>query len=136
MNDHHQQNPYARHSARRMSKDFRVAARDRAIQPGYFARFMILPLSNADRRELKARAQHLEPAVRLGREGASEGFYRALDEALSRHGLVKVKFAEHKEEKKVLAGEIATQSGSELVMRVGNVAVYFRPRAEVASGEE
>jgi RNA-binding protein len=97
---------------------------------------MILPLSSADRRELKARAQRLDPAVRLGREGASEGFYRALDEALTRHGLVKVKFAEHKEEKKLLAGEIAGRSGSELVARVGNVAVYFRPRPEPAVAPE
>jgi RNA-binding protein len=97
---------------------------------------MILPLSSAARRELKGRAQRLEPAVRLGREGASDGFYRALDDALARHELVKVKFAEHKEEKKTLAGEIAERSGSELVTRVGNVAVYFRPRPDEAAVPE
>ena len=41
-----------------------------------------------------------------------------------------MKFAAFKEDKKTLAPEIAARSGSELIARVGNVAVYFRPRAE------
>lgn len=90
-------------------------------------------LSSAQRRQLKARAQRLEPAVRLGREGASSSFYEALDDALDRHGLVKVKFSGHKEEKKTLAPEIAARSGSELLARVGNVAVYFRAPAQPAA---
>jgi RNA-binding protein len=92
-------------------------------------------LSNAELRELKARAQRLEPAVRLGREGASAAFYAALEEALTREQLVKVKFADFKEEKKTLAPEIAEHTGSRLVMRVGNVAVYYRPKpAEESEG--
>lgn len=90
----------------------------------------MLELSNAERRDLKAKAQRLEPAIHLGRDGASEAFQAALEEALARHGLVKVKFAAFKEDKKTLAPEIAARSGSELIARVGNVAVYFRPRAE------
>lgn len=87
---------------------------------------MTSSLSNAELRELKARAQKLDASVRIGRDGASEAFYRALEEALALHELVKVKFADFKEEKKTLAPEIAEKSGSRLVMRVGNVAVYFR----------
>ena len=87
-------------------------------------------LSSAERRDLKAKAQRLEASIHLGREGASEAFYAALDEALTRHGLVKVKFAAFKEEKKALAPAIAAQSRSELIARVGNVAVYFRARSE------
>src|SRR4051794_25653282 len=85
-----------------------------------------MPLSPAETRALKSRAQLLEPAVRLGREGATEAFYRALDQALTRHGLVKIKFAGFKEEKKSLAPEIAARAGAELIARVGNVAVYYR----------
>ena len=85
-----------------------------------------MPLTPSELRTLKARAQLLEPAVRLGKDGASEAFYHALDEALTRHGLVKIKFAGFKEEKKTLAPEIAAQAGAELILRVGNVAVYHR----------
>lgn len=94
---------------------------------------MPISLSNAQKRELKARAQRLEPAVRLGHGGVSEAFLKGLDEALTLHELVKVKFTDFKEEKKTLAPEIAEKTGSELVMRVGNVAVYFRPKPKTAA---
>lgn len=93
---------------------------------------MPTPLNNARKRELKARAQHLEPQIKLGHNGVSEGFLKAFNEALAQHELVKLKFTDHKEEKKTLAPQIAEQTGSELIMRVGNVAVYYRekPRPE------
>lgn len=93
------------------------------------------PLTNAEKRALKSRAQHLEPLVRLGHQGVSESFVRALDEALNVHGLVKVKFAAWKDEKKTLAPQIADRTGSELIARVGNVAVYFRRKREVTANE-
>ena len=85
-------------------------------------------LTNAKKSELKGRAQRLEPAVRLGHGGVSESFLKSLDEALSQKELVKVKFTDHKEEKKTLAPLIAEKTGSELITRVGNVAVYYRPK--------
>jgi RNA-binding protein len=94
---------------------------------------MPISLSNVQKRELKARAQRLEPAVRLGHGGVSEAFLKGLDEALTLHELVKVKFTDFKEEKKTLAPEIAEKTGSELVMRVGNVAVYFRPKPKASA---
>ena len=90
---------------------------------------MSTPLTNAEKRALKARAQKLDPVVRLGHEGMSDAFLKALDEALTTHGLVKIKFSDFKEEKKSLTPEIAAKTGSELIMRVGNVAVFFRPKA-------
>jgi RNA-binding protein len=95
-------------------------------------RIMAGALSNREKRELKARAQKLEPILRLGPAGVSDAFVKSLDEALSRHGLVKIRFGDFKEEKKVLSPEIAEKTGSELVMRVGNVAVFYRrpPDAE------
>jgi RNA-binding protein len=87
-------------------------------------------LTNAEKRDLKARAQRLEPIVKLGHGGMSEAFLRSLDEALAQHGLVKMKFADHKEEKKTLAPQMAERTGSALVTLVGNVAVFFRPKAE------
>ncbi len=87
-------------------------------------------MTNAEKRDLKARAQRLEPIVKLGHGGMSDAFLRGMDEALTLHGLVKMKFSDHKEEKKTLAPEIAERTGSTLVMQVGNVAVFFRPKPE------
>ena len=85
-------------------------------------------LTNAQKRELKSRAQKLEPILKLGRAGASDAFLKSLDEALAQHELVKIRFADFKDEKKTLAPILAEKTGSELVMRVGNVAVFFRKR--------
>ena len=87
-------------------------------------------LTNAQKRDLKAQAQRLEPVVKLGHGGMSDAFLKGMDEALAQHGLVKMKFSDHKEEKKALAPQIAERTGSTLVAQVGNVAVFYRPKAE------
>ena len=89
---------------------------------------MLEPLTNAQLRRFKAAAQHLEPMLKIGKAGLSEGFLRMLNEALTQHQLVKIKFAEFKEQKKQLAPQLALQTSSHLIMRVGNVMVLHRPR--------
>ena len=86
------------------------------------------PLTNAAKRDLKARAQRLEPVVKIGHAGVTPEFLASLDRALTDHELVKVRFSDFKEEKKTLAPLIAEKTRSELVTRVGNVAVFFRRR--------
>ena len=85
-----------------------------------------MTIPNTLKRELKARAQSLDPVLKIGHAGVSEAFLRGLGEALDHHGLVKVRFTDFKEEKKTLAQEIAEKTGAELIARVGNVAVYYR----------
>jgi RNA-binding protein len=91
------------------------------------------PLTNAQKRDLKARAQKLEPVVKLGHAGMSPAFLQSLDAALTQHELVKMKFSDFKEERKALAPQIAAKTRSEIVMQVGNVAVFYR--AKSASSE-
>lgn len=83
-------------------------------------------LTNAEIRKLKARGQLLEPMLKVGKAGLSEGFLKSVDEALAHHELIKVKFTEFKEEKKTLAPLLAEKTASQLIMRVGNVAVLYR----------
>ena len=97
---------------------------------------MTTPLTNAAKRDLKARAQRLEPVLKVGHAGITPEFLAGLDRALNDHELVKVRFSDFKEEKKTLAPMIAEKSGSELIMRVGNVAVFFRPRPKDAGAVE
>ena len=91
-----------------------------------------MTLTNAEKRDLKARAQRLEPVVKLGHGGMSDAFLQSLDTALTQHGLVKMKFSDHKEEKKTLVPQMAERTSSALVMQVGNVAVFYRPKPEAA----
>ena len=89
-------------------------------------------LNNAQLRKLKAMAQRMEASVKVGKQGLSDAFIKSLDEELARHELVKVKFAEFKEQKKELAPQLAERTHSRLVMQVGNVVVLFRRNAEEA----
>jgi RNA-binding protein len=87
-------------------------------------------VAGRDLRDLKAKAQRLKPLVKLGKEGLSDSFVAGLDQALSDHELVKVKFEEFKDQKKELAPALATRARAQIIMRVGNVVVLFRRKAK------
>ncbi len=93
-------------------------------------------LSNAEKRALKAKAQLLEPVVKLGHAGLSEAFVRSMDAALTRHELVKMKFSDFKDQKHDLAPQIAEKTASTLVAQVGNVAVFYRPKSAVKTQDD
>ena len=83
-------------------------------------------------RDLKARAQRLNPVLKIGRAGLSDAFYAALAGALRDHELVKLKFDDFKDQKKTLVPELVARSGAQLIQRVGNVAVLFLRRPDPA----
>jgi RNA-binding protein len=77
-------------------------------------------------RELKARAQLLQPTIRLGKGGATPEFLAELKKLLVLHGLVKMRFEDFKDQRKTLSRELAAVTGSTLVQQVGHTAVFFR----------
>lgn len=83
-------------------------------------------LTNAELRPLKARAQLLEPVVRIGKGGLSETVQRALDQALTSHELIKVRMDHDRDERDELVARICELTDSILVMQVGKVAVFYR----------
>jgi RNA-binding protein len=89
---------------------------------------MFEPLTNPQIRKFKAAAQLLDPMLKVGKAGLSEGFIRSVDVALAQHELVKIKFVEFKEQKKELAPQLAEKTASHLIIRVGNVMVLHRPK--------
>ncbi|HEX4085211.1 MAG TPA: YhbY family RNA-binding protein [Chthoniobacteraceae bacterium] len=91
-----------------------------------------MDLTPSFKRELRARAQLIEPILKVGHAGVTDAFVASLREALDHHGLVKIRFTDFKDEKKTLAVEIASRSGAQLIARVGNVAVYYRTPAPQA----
>jgi len=94
----------------------------------------MVSLTNAQIRTFKARAQHLKPTLKIGKDGISPQFLAALDQALKHHELVKLKFDSFKEKKKELSPQLAEKSNSHLITRVGNVVVLYRPKPK--NGEE
>ena len=98
---------------------------------------MLPRLPNPELRRLKAAAQRLRPAFKVGKAGLSPQFVQSIDEALQHHELLKVKFDEFKETKKELAPLLAEKTSSHLIMQVGNVIVLHRKSAKAQdSGEK
>jgi RNA-binding protein len=95
----------------------------------------MVPLTNPETRNLKARAQRLKAILKVGKDGLSPQLLHALNEALKHHELLKVKFEDFKEQKKELSVQLAEKSGSYLVTRVGNVAVLYRSKAASVSDQ-
>ena len=74
----------------------------------------------------------MEAGPKVGKQGLSDSFIKSLDEELARHELVKVKFAEFKEQRKELAPQMAERTGAHLITLLGNVVVLFRRNPDEA----
>lgn len=83
-------------------------------------------LIGSDRRYLRSIAHHLQPVVHIGKTGLSENVLAEIDRALEQHELIKVRFLDFKEEKKVLSQAIAMDTHSEMVGMVGHIAIFYR----------
>jgi RNA-binding protein len=84
------------------------------------------PLTGAQRRYLRSQAHHLDPAVLIGKNGLTDAVIAAVDESLEVHELIKVRFVEHKDERKTLAPVIAQRTQSHLAGLVGHIAILYR----------
>lgn len=84
-------------------------------------------LTSAQRKFLRAQAHALEPVVIVGKQGLTDALVRAAAEALETHELIKIRFNDHKDAKRDIAGQIAFRTGAEVVGAVGHVAILFRP---------
>jgi len=89
-----------------------------------------MPLSNPQMRKLKALAQRLEPVVYVGKAGVTDELLAGVEQALSDHELIKLKFVAFKEEKESLSAGLAARTNSELVWIIGHVAVFYRAHAD------
>lgn len=75
---------------------------------------------------LKSIAHHLKPLVQVGKLGVSDNLITAMDHALEKHELVKVKFVNLKDEKIEISGILAEKTSSALVGITGNIATFYR----------
>lgn len=89
-------------------------------------------MNSATRNYLRKRAHELKPVVMVGKQGNDERIVRALDEALSSHELVKVRFQDFLDERRELADSLASAVKAEVVSVVGHVAIIFRQNKDHA----
>ncbi len=87
------------------------------------------PLTARSRAALKARAHGLEPVVRVGHAGVTDGVVADLARALESHELVKVKIADgDRDEREAVTTTLRARTGAALVQQVGRVIVLWLPR--------
>ena len=87
-----------------------------------------MTLTNPEIRKLKAKGQLLEPLVRIGKAGLTPAVLQAIEAALNAHELIKIRFSHERDERDELAGQIGVATGAALIMQVGKVAVFYRPK--------
>jgi RNA-binding protein len=85
-------------------------------------------LTNQEKRKLKAEAQHLDPIVRVGKNGLTAAVLHCILQALDSRALIKIRFEHEREERDLLANEVAQKTKATLLMQVGKVAVFYRPK--------
>jgi RNA-binding protein len=67
----------------------------------------------------------------IGQHGLSPGVAQELDSALTIHELVKVSVrVGDRAARDAILTELATTCAAELVQRIGNIAVYYRPKKD------
>jgi RNA-binding protein len=88
-------------------------------------------LDGRQRRHLRALAHHQKAIVQIGGQGLTPGVVQALDAALGRHELVKVRVAsEAPLPLAQLGAELAAQTRSALAQTLGRTLLLYRPHPE------
>ena len=83
-------------------------------------------LNSRQKKILRAKAHDLKPIVLVGKSGVTDGCIQSIDEAIDSHELIKVKFIEHKDDKKKLSEIICDKTKAEIVGNIGHTIMLFR----------
>jgi RNA-binding protein len=92
-------------------------------------------MTPAEKSALRARAQNLSPAVRIGHDGLTPAIVQELDVALRRTDLVKIRFEKGRDILRAQCVELAAGTASTCVGGVGRVASFYRAKPAPALEE-
>jgi len=91
------------------------------------------PLTPAERRDLRAKAHHLEPVVMIGQHGLTPQVLHELDLALLAHELIKVKvLGDDREVRTAILDQAVAALDCAPVQHVGKILVLWRSNPEIA----
>ena len=83
-------------------------------------------LSNPQLKHLRGLAHNAPPALQLGKKGLTPEFLQVFEFTLSNQELIKLRFANFKEERNELSASLVASTGAALVSLVGHTAVFYR----------
>lgn len=83
-------------------------------------------LTTREKKLLKKLSHNLKPLIQIGKHGVTPATIANIDKALKDHELIKIKYLEHKDQKKTLTRQITEETGSDLINQIGNTATLYR----------
>jgi len=90
-----------------------------------------MTLTSKQRKSLKAEAHHLNPVIRVGQNGISEGVILETNIALNTHELIKVQIQQgDRDERSKDANLLAEKTGAALVHQIGKTVILYRPKED------
>ncbi|MDR0965801.1 MAG: ribosome assembly RNA-binding protein YhbY [Myxococcales bacterium] len=90
-----------------------------------------MALSGKARRFLRGLGHHLDPVLQVGKDGLTEAFIAAVEQALLDHELIKLKIGENAPmERRELADAVAQTTRAELVQVLGRTSLLYRPNPD------
>ncbi|MCR5062360.1 MAG: YhbY family RNA-binding protein [Treponema sp.] len=87
----------------------------------------MIELNSKQRKFLEKEAHDIQPVVIVGGAGVTDGVISMVENSLSAHELIKIKFNEFKEEIRELTNEISQKTDASLVRIIGFTAILYRP---------
>lgn len=81
--------------------------------------------------QLRDKAVHLEPSVRIGKNGLTSGIVNEIKALLGKHQLVKAKILQgalEQEQKEELIGKVVGETGAILVQQVGLTFTLYKQK--------
>lgn len=88
---------------------------------------MLEEFSTAQRRQLAARAHHLNPVVMIGKDGLAKNVIDELDRSLLKHELIKIKLLEgDRDQRTQLLEQICLLLSATPIKQIGRVLIIYR----------
>lgn len=93
----------------------------------------MIELTPVQRRDLRARAHHLNPVVTIAGNGLTPTVTAEIERSLQAHELIKVKVqGAEREQREALMNELCATLDAAPVQHIGNILVVWRQRREEA----
>lgn len=91
-----------------------------------------MEITSSQAKYLRGLAHNLEPVVQVGQKGFTDTLVKSVNDNLTAHELIKVRFVDfkEKEQKLEITAKITKATGSALAGMIGHVAILYRPHPE------
>lgn len=88
-------------------------------------------LSESQKKYLRGLGHQLKPVITVADTGLSASILREFDATISHHELIKVRFRmANRDNRDAMIDELCRQGSGNLIQRIGNVALIYRPNPD------